>query len=264
MQRDTPINQIGVRNAQNPSQAGFKLMRREREKEMTTATKLTLQDVTEMFDGKVSGEDVQANTFLTEFVVDYLKNGNLFDSDFLHSVRDFGFRYKKISAAQAAGVLNTLIAKAKNQRKVPVPVLTNQEEAPAPNLSMPAEGFYTVIFGEDEDDYVTLKVESADWAKDLPAGSMSIKYLAGPENTSDYVGFGFYVPQRTFIEARIWKRYSENRRLRDAAAVVLGDPEMAGKAFAEMSGHCRRCNRMLTVPASLHSGYGPECRKRLA
>jgi hypothetical protein len=35
--------------------------------------------------------------------------------------------------------------------------------------------------------------------------------------------------------------------------------EAAGIAYAEMSKRCRRCGRVLTVPTSLHRGFGPDC-----
>ena len=48
--------------------------------------------------------------------------------------------------------------------------------------------------------------------------------------------------------------------------LILGQPTKSAEsreAYALLSSRCARCNRTLTVPASIHRGLGPECAQKM-
>jgi hypothetical protein len=116
------------------------------------------------------------------------------------------------------------------------------------------DGFYTVVFADDS--YRTLRVRTQ--AKDarFAPGEQVVAFLSGSDNESDYQGFAFLKPNGTF---NVWKRFKENDSLARALQVLVTVPEAAGQEYALRSGRCRRCNRTLTVPASINRGFGPDC-----
>lgn len=131
--------------------------------------------------------------------------------------------------------------------------------SPVPAGSLP-NGTYTVVMGGE---YRTIRLRD-DWRDDAPAGSQVAQFLSGSDNTNDFTGFAF-VTGRT---ARVWKKWGGAAVLGDALNVLLaaGTEERAamGEAYALASGRCWRCNRVLTVPASIHRGLGPDCATKVA
>ncbi len=125
------------------------------------------------------------------------------------------------------------------------------------------DGIYTVV--HTEGDRVTLRFRDAAWAKDLPTGSQVVEFLSGPDNESSYTGFAFVVKGK----ARVWKRYKTNASAPVTALAFMltatdQQVQEAGYAYALESSRCYRCNRTLTVPASIHRGLGPVCAGVLA
>ena len=124
------------------------------------------------------------------------------------------------------------------------------------------EGTYTVVLDAVTNDYVTIRIATEKWAD----GKVVASYLAGPDNTCSYKGFGFV----TAKGASVWKRFADNGRLTAALQfLATGNVDEAheeflarAEAYALASGQCMRCGHKLTVPASLHRGLGPECAKR--
>ena len=127
-------------------------------------------------------------------------------------------------------------------------------------------GTYTVVLNNDENDYVTLRVEKASFIKD--SDKTMVSYLGGSDNENSYRGFAFI----GYNGINVWSKFQHNTRIVTAAKVLwaiaqdeagLGQAHeeflKKAEAYALSSGHCARCNRKLTVPASLHRGLGPEC-----
>lgn len=118
------------------------------------------------------------------------------------------------------------------------------------------DGTYTVIDGAERR---TIRLRNADWASDLPKGSQVAEFLSGPDNTADFTGFAFVVKGK----ARVWRRYRSESTLVDMLTTLLNggldNAAQAGYAYALASSRCYRCNRTLTVPASIHRGLGPVC-----
>lgn len=119
-------------------------------------------------------------------------------------------------------------------------------------------GYYTVVMGNE---YRTIRL--ADW-KARP-GFRTIAFLNGPDNCNDYMGIGDVDQLGNF---RFWRRWEDrDNRVIDAVKVLsLADDDLANEArlnYALKSGRCAICGRMLTVPASIHRGIGPECFSKM-
>lgn len=111
-------------------------------------------------------------------------------------------------------------------------------------------GLYTVV--DATGSHKTIKIESAAWATSVPAGSVVVSRL---NYSQDYTKFGFITPAG---EIRRWKVASDGD-IAALQALLTGDYESYGLAYALESSRCWRCNRTLTVPASIHRGLGPDC-----
>jgi len=122
-------------------------------------------------------------------------------------------------------------------------------------------GYYTVVFDAERDDRITIRVRPHWEEEKARKGDLVAAYLAGPDNTSDYVGFAFLTPHAEKRMWNVWKRFSSNERLAHALEVLhTAGPEAAGLEYAMRSGNCYRCGRVLTVPASICRGLGPVCK----
>lgn len=53
-----------------------------------------------------------------------------------------------------------------------------------------------------------------------------------------------------------------NKPVRALGALLSGDFKKYGMAYALESNHCYRCGKLLTVPASINAGLGPDCASR--
>jgi hypothetical protein len=91
--------------------------------------------------------------------------------------------------------------------------------------------------------------------------------LTGPDNDSSYTYLGVISgPAPSF-------RLTQKSKMNDVAVPVVAFKWLLGKLNDEAelsnteiwhSGHCGRCGHTLTVPASIASGFGPECIKKAA
>jgi hypothetical protein len=169
------------------------------------------------------------------------------------SLHERGF----LSVPQQRGALNCYLADWKRRRKQKAEVTINLDEVNVAQVEkFLHDGIYTVIFNEDEDDYVTIKIGPS-WMQDAPEGEQVAMYLTGPDNESDYQGFAF-IRGKWF---NMWKRFQMNERLQEALNILMNsdDPIQYGAAYALKSNRCWRCNHVLTVPASISRGLGPIC-----
>lgn len=93
-------------------------------------------------------------------------------------------------------------------------------------------------------------------------GKRVVELLTGPDNGSDFKGFGFV---DNIGEIKVWERFRdiEGKSIHEKYANMLCYPERwQAKGVEYMFAlRCRRCGRLLTVPESITSGYGPECIK---
>jgi len=94
-----------------------------------------------------------------------------------------------------------------------------------------------------------------------------VSLLTGPDNTSDYKGFGFVDDNGIYV-------WTKNKGVNEKSkyewyAIMLwqlaNNPESRWheKYSISIEKRCLRCNRVLTHPESLLIGIGPECASKL-
>ena len=146
----------------------------------------------------------------------------------------------------------------------PVAVKAPIEPSPVP------DGTYTVIRGGAHKTYQLRTQSDNDVFK---PGVQLMRKLIGPDNEADFKSVAEYVgdqapqtPQtQHYNGCHVWAAHAASRiEIEDDWLVIRRNPEANGMAYAMRSGRCWNCNRKLTVPASLHSGLGPECSGRMA
>jgi len=132
-----------------------------------------------------------------------------------------------------------------------------------------SNGFLTVT-NQTTGEHRTFRVRTQKEDAKFAPGSRIVSLLIGPDNTSDYQGFGF-VQDNGWIT--LWKRNRTPQYEGLAKAIRLGyralergeDTFTTPKAIytVQLSKRCLRCNRVLTSPESLERGIGPECASRM-
>ena len=111
----------------------------------------------------------------------------------------------------------------------------------------------------------TLRVK--EWEKRDGTTSIVVGFLSGPDNEKSYTFVGFLREDNSVaffnsFRAKTAQNPEVLRRFQKAVYTIAADPKAAGLAYALASSRCCRCNRTLTVPASIHNGMGPECASR--
>ena len=88
-------------------------------------------------------------------------------------------------------------------------------------------------------------------------GKRIIGLLSGPDNTSDYVGFGFVNLDGTIS---VWHKHAGSTYVTLADILQRSEKYAAEKGLQfQFSVKCRKCNRDLTDPQSIEMGIGPVC-----
>lgn len=118
---------------------------------------------------------------------------------------------------------------------------------------------YTVVFGDRR---ITIRIREGFVGRDGTRTPQTVGYLFGSDNENSYKQIGFFVNG----QFKPWAKHAGSgiaQLVGEAVKVVVGDPEAAREAYALESSRCARCNRVLTVPASIHRGLGPECASKI-
>lgn len=119
-------------------------------------------------------------------------------------------------------------------------------------------GRFTVVWPDGS--WRTFRFWEAQW-RDSGKPYIAIGYLAGPDNTRNYVKCGDVTPGSRAV--RVWRKYHPDSTIREGLEFLLahGADELhkAGEMYAIKSKRCWRCNHPLSVPASVHRGLGPDC-----
>jgi hypothetical protein len=116
------------------------------------------------------------------------------------------------------------------------------------------DGIYTV---ETPDGHRTFLVRTQAQDADFAPGKTVMSYLSGPDNSKDYTGFAFVVHRADGSSINVWKRHRDNEALVRDVLLFSQDVENA-----LVAAHCSACHRILTVPASIFRGLGPDCAKK--
>ncbi len=113
----------------------------------------------------------------------------------------------------------------------------------------------------------TFKVSQADEGRDGKAPPHFVGVLAGPDNTSDYTFIGTLFSDGTYrhsAKSRISSTAPSAKAAMWVMTMVRKDPaKLMEQADFHHAGRCGRCGRLLTVPSSIESGFGPECAGKM-
>lgn len=120
------------------------------------------------------------------------------------------------------------------------------------------------IVGKDH--RYTFKVDKAEPTGHYTTAAYFLSMLTGADNTSDYSYVGLLDCATGRIRLTRKSRMNEESTPVKAwnwymAIVWAGRMPTAGQCWH--IGRCGRCGRALTVPASIASGFGPECSARM-
>lgn len=120
-------------------------------------------------------------------------------------------------------------------------------------------GTYT-IQNRATSDYRTFRIRTQkDDAKFAP-GQRIISLRTGPGNSwQDWRQFGFV----TEDGIKVWRSKSNLIPLAKAFWAIVAEERFGEQYEVLVSATCFRCNRELTVPASIKSGIGPVCADRM-
>jgi hypothetical protein len=155
--------------------------------------------------------------------------------------------------------------------RTPAPSAPPRPAAPAPTGILLSgklhEGYFTVMLASGERRTFRIRRQAKD-ARFAP-GELLVSYLSGSDNENDYTGCAFVSERHGMtVSIRPYKKVRGDGLLMEALRVLAGDPAAAGKGYAEESGNCYKCNRVLTVPQGPKAqglnpyrnlGLGPKC-----
>lgn len=121
----------------------------------------------------------------------------------------------------------------------------------------------------DAKPHYTYRVEHVK-ANDRYPESYFVKVLTGPENTDDYTYLGKLNVEYGEVTTTAKSRsYAGTYLLRILNRVLDKIWRQEQESFERLGfkvhheGRCGRCGALLTVPASIESGFGPECIKKV-
>jgi hypothetical protein len=94
-----------------------------------------------------------------------------------------------------------------------------------------------------------------------------VSLLTGPDNTGDYTYLGLLKAGSGDVVATAKSKLSTTSRpfavAQFAVNVVFGKRPLPAGYRLIHAGRCGRCARLLTVPESVETGFGPECAGKL-
>lgn len=93
-----------------------------------------------------------------------------------------------------------------------------------------------------------------------------VKLLTGPENSTDYTYLGILTPAgdvKLTKASRFTDETKPVRVVRWALGLIFRGRRLPDGYSIHHEGRCGRCGRLLTVPESVDSGFGPECLGRM-
>lgn len=129
-------------------------------------------------------------------------------------------------------------------------------------VDIPHEGRFTVIWPDQS--WRTFRFWQDEWRSNRKQFT-AISYLAGPDNSRNYVKCGDIADGSQ--QVHIWRKFHKDSKIREGLEFLLThDVEalrMAGEMYSVRSQKCYRCGHALTVPTSVHRGLGPDCAELL-
>lgn len=101
---------------------------------------------------------------------------------------------------------------------------------------------------------------------DFEAAVRFVKVLTGPDNSTDYEFIGTVFDGERYVsspKSRISADAPSSRAWRWFFERVSAGRDLPEELRVYHEGRCCRCGRKLTVPESVRTGFGPECRGKV-
>lgn len=132
-------------------------------------------------------------------------------------------------------------------------------------LPVVQNGVYT-IENTATGEHRTFKIKTQSNDATFAPGERVISLLTGPNNESDYKGFGFVDNN----DIRIWRsrraaspHYEQYAKALWSLATLGAESPYSRKGYRlHLEGRCVMCNRRLTTPESIQYGIGPVCAEK--
>ena len=96
-----------------------------------------------------------------------------------------------------------------------------------------------------------------------PEAPHFVKVLTGSDNENSYTFLGTIFSDGTFRHGKKSPIGPDAPSSKAFSYVWTHLDELTGKVEIHHEGKCCRCGRKLTVPESIESGIGPECREKM-
>ena len=94
-----------------------------------------------------------------------------------------------------------------------------------------------------------------------------VSLLTGPENTTDYTYLGMLDCVTGQVRLTRKSSYTDASTpvlaIRWALRLIWAEKTLPAPAAILHAGRCGRCGRLLTVPSSIETGFGPECAGKI-
>lgn len=114
------------------------------------------------------------------------------------------------------------------------------------------------ISNRETGEHRTFRIRTQPTESKFAPGKRVVSLLTGPDNSSDYRGFGFVNDDGSIT---VWRK--KRTPVFETYARMLVSPERyTDRCDYDIEGRCRKCNRKLTVPESIRTGIGPVCAGR--
>jgi hypothetical protein len=135
--------------------------------------------------------------------------------------------------------------------------------ASAKSFILAGKAIFTLVGASNR---YTFKVQRKD-ASDRYPESWFVSLLTGPENSSDYTYLGMLDASSGSVRLTRQSAYNDQttpvKAIRWAFGLIWANKALPAPGQILHAGRCGRCGRLLTVPESIASGFGPECAGRL-
>ncbi len=118
------------------------------------------------------------------------------------------------------------------------------------------------IKSETSGKHYTYRVKKSKKDRDNPGALLFVSAMTGRNNLKDYTYMGVITSRDVF-------KITKNSKFPDTDQRVIAfkyfwerlmNNNIPENLTVQHEGRCGRCGRLLTNPASLESGFGPECR----
>jgi len=136
----------------------------------------------------------------------------------------------------------------------------------AKRFLLAGKAIFTLVGRDSRYTYKIAKVEPVIGSRyTMPAYFVSL--LTGPDNTSEYTYLGVLDAGTGQVRLTAKSHYRDDsvpvKAIRWAFGYIWSSKDLPAPARVLHAGRCGRCGRLLTVPSSIETGFGPECAGKI-